>query len=287
MGLISKASGRNALRKLVPLALRKRMAVWVHQQEWVNADRRNWWSMELVRDLSEQDPNSFHKFLWAHHMAYAAPYEVKSRFGTEKMRPSRGMFFADMRSCMQAAGISTLNIRSVLEVGCSLGYQLRYLETDVFSEATRLEGIDIDEYAVRAGQEYLSGIGSKVSLICGDIQDSDELRGERVYDLILCTGVLMYLKEEDAAGLVRTMLSGSPTMLALAGLAHPSVDNANLSCSCIRESDHTFIHNLDEMVKKGGGRILARRWDGNRKVEGQSIYFVFAAPSKRVEKRGY
>jgi SAM-dependent methyltransferase len=280
MGLIPKTSGRSAIRKLVPLQLRKRLAVWLNHQGWVNADRRNWWSMELVRDLSEQDPNAFHKFLWAHHMAYAAPYEVKSRFGTEKMRPSRAMFFSDMGSCMQAAGVLTRNIRSVLEVGCSLGYQLRYLETDVFSEATRLEGIDIDEYAVRSGQEYLSGIGSKVSLICGDIQEIDKLCGERVYDLILCTGVLMYLKEDDASGLVRMMLSRSSAMLALAGLAHPFVDNATLSSSCIRESDHTFIHNLDGMVQRFGGEVLARRWDGNRKIEGQSIYFVFAAPSR-------
>ena len=244
----------------------------------MNSDRRSWWSLELVRDFAEKDVNAYHKFLWAHHLAYATSYEVATRFGAETIRPSRLLFFAELRRCMEAHGASAKQIRSVLEVGCSLGYQLRYLETDLFPEASVLEGIDIDRYAVESGQEHLGAIGSKISLTCADIQGLDSLLGGRVYDLIICTGVLMYLKEAEAAGMVREMLSHSRIMVAMAGLAHPVRDNAALDCSDIRARDQTSIHNLDVMVKNGGGSVLARQWDGERQVEGQTIYFVFAAP---------
>lgn len=276
--LLLRNAGKNAIRSLIPLSMRKRIAIWVHQQHWIDSDRRSWWSAELVRDFAEKDVNAYHKFLWAHHLGYAAPYEVATRFGAEKMRPSRLNFFAELRQCMEALGLSAMEIRHVLEVGCSLGYQLRYLETDLFPGAAVLEGIDIDRYAVRSGQEHLDAIGSKISLQCGDIQQLDGLLGGRVFDLIICTGVLMYLKEAEAAAMVRAMLSHSRVMVAMAGLAHPVLDNAALDCSDVRDRDHTFIHNLDGMVKNGGGRVLARRWEGDRQLEGQTIYFVFAAP---------
>lgn len=277
-GPVLGAIRKSAIRSLIPLAMRKRMAVWVHHQQWIDSNRRSWWSVELVRDFAEKDVNAYHKFLWAHHLGYAAPYEVATRFGSEKMRPSRAIFFAELRRCLEALNPSAGQIRSVLEVGCSLGYQLRYVETEFFPDADVFDGIDIDRHAVQSGQEYLRAAGSKISLRCGDIQQLDGLLGGRVYDLILCTGVLMYLKEADAARLVRAMLAHSRVMLALAGLAHPVRDNAVLERSDIRERDHTFVHNFDGMVTNAGGTVLARRWEGNREYEGQTVYFVFAAP---------
>ncbi|MGH9462652.1 MAG: methyltransferase domain-containing protein [Vicinamibacteria bacterium] len=254
------------------------MALWVHQQQWITLHRRSWWSVELIRDFAERDVNAYHKFLWAHHLGYAEPYEVSTRFGPEQVRPSRLLFFAELRQCMKALGVSAKEIREVLEVGCSLGYQLRYLETDLFPGATVLDGIDIDEHAIRSGKEYLGTVGSNVRLRCGDIQHLDELLAGRIYDLIICTGVLMYLKETEAIGIVRAMLSHSRVMVAMAGLAHPMLEDATLEHSAVRERDNTFIHNLDTMVKNTGGKVLARRWDGDRQLEGQTIYFVFAAP---------
>lgn len=270
---------KRAVRTLVPLSLRKRLAVWVHRQRWLGSDRRNWWSTELVRDFADSDVNAYHKFLWTHHLGYAAPYEVSTRFGVENMRPSRQEFFAELRNSLETLGVAVDNVRSVLEVGCSLGYQLRYLETEMLRGATMLDGIDIDEYAVRNGQQYLDQIGSKISLTCGDMQHLDQLLGERTYDVVVCTGVLMYLRENEADMLVRKMLSRSRTVVGLAGLAHPAIDNAALASSGVRERDRTFIHNLDVMVKAGGGRIVSRRWDGQRTLQGQTIYFVFASPA--------
>jgi 2-polyprenyl-3-methyl-5-hydroxy-6-metoxy-1,4-benzoquinol methylase len=277
-GPVLKSAAKSAILSLIPLALRKRAAVWLHRQRWIDSSRRAWWSLELVRDLAEKDVNAYHKFLWAHHLGYAAPYEVATRFGAENMRPSRRVFLTELRKCTEALGPGKREIRSVLEVGCSLGYQLRYLETDLFPGAGVLEGIDIDRYAVQSGQEHLSAIGSKVSLRSGDIQQLEDLLKGRVYDLIVCTGVLMYLKEGEAAELVRTMLSHCRVMLAMAGLAHPERDNATLGASEVRDRDQTFIHNFDAMIESAGGNALARRWEGSRQLEGQTVYFVFAAP---------
>ncbi len=258
--------------------MRKRVAIWMHRQSWIDPDRRSWWSLELIRDFAEKDVNAYHKFLWAHHLGYAAPYEVVARFGAENMRPSRQLFFGELRRCLEAHGLPGTKIRSILEVGCSLGYQLRYLETDLFPGATVLDGIDIDRYAVQSGQEHLAAIGSRISLSCGDVQQLDTLLEDRSYDLVVCTGVLMYLRQAEASAMVRTMLSHSRVMVAMAGLAHAVRDNAVLDESEVRERDHTFVHNFDAMVKSAGGSVLARRWEGARRVEGQTVYFVFAAP---------
>jgi hypothetical protein len=67
-------------------------------------------------------------------------------------------------------------------------------------------------------------------------------------------------------------------VLVLAGLAHPDQDNATLAASAVRERDGTFIHNLDAMVQDAGGRVVHRRWEGARLLDGNTIYFVFGVP---------
>jgi len=86
----------------------------------------------------------------------------------------------------------------------------------------------------------------------------------------------MYLEEDAAARVVASMLRHTGVVVALAGLAHPETDNALLDRSVPRSSDRSFIHNIDGMVKKAGGTVLARRWEGGRFVDGHTIYFVFA-----------
>ncbi len=271
-----KKGVKKAVRKLVPLSVRKRLAVWVNNQERVAAARRSWWVQELLRDLAEKNINEYHKFLWSHHLSYAESYEVASRFGTENMKQSRVMFFADLKQHLESRSISRADVKSVFEVGCSLGYQLRYAETDLFPSATLLEGVDIDAYAVQAGAEYLRRIGSRVRLACQDMEQLEKSLGNKEYDVVLCTGVLMYLKEDDAQRLVSVLLAHTGGMIGFAGLAHPEKDNAEMTCSIPRERDHTFIHNIDNMVKSAGGRIAARRWEGGRIVDGNTIYFVYA-----------
>jgi hypothetical protein len=113
---------------------------------------------------------------------------------------------------------------------------------------------------------------------------ADVIKGDR-YDIVLCAGVLMYLDEAKATKLVRVMLEHTGLMAAFAGLADPNVDNAELQASSVRKEDLTFIHNIDAMVAAAGGRVIQRRWDGPRMVDGNTIYFVFAEPQTRHRLR--
>ena len=163
-------------------------------------------------------------------------------------------------------------MRSVLEVGCSLGYNLRYMETELFPSATVLDGVDLDCYAIQSGQEYLRAVKSHISLHCGDMQQLEDLLGDRCYDVIICCGVLMYIREVEAAAVVRTMLAHSRILVALTGLAHPSVDNERLDHSevrhCTRRLYTTSIawwRPLGEWSWRDAGKGYGR-WTGRRSI---------------------
>jgi hypothetical protein len=236
--------------------------------------------MELLKDFKETDSDGFHRFLWSNHLAYASSYEVTDRFGEENLPGSRRIFFSDLSKHLSSTGTDLQNdIQSVFEVGCSLGYQLRYLEVNLFPSSTVLDGMDIDSYAVERGSKYLEKLGSKIRLIRGDMRNLDRILEGKTYDIMIATGVLMYLQEKEASRIVEIMLNCSSKITAFSGLAHPDIDNAFLERSIIRERDGSFIHNIDSMVQKAGGSILARRWEGNRLVQGHTIYFVFASMS--------
>ena len=273
---VAKRLCKQFFRSLLPLAVRKRLAIGLQRLTWVDGQRRHWWSVELVRDLADEDVDAFHEFLWTHHLGYAVTYEIADRFGTEHMKLSRRLFFTDLRQALSDRGIiAERDVRSVFEVGCSLGYQLRHMETDLFPRADRLEGVDIDRYAIEAGSEFLRAEKSKIALHHGDMRNLERILGSTTFDVLACAGVLMYLTQEAATEVVGVMLRRTK-FLAIAGLAHPSVDNAQLARSETRPSDSTFVHNIDSMVAVQGGRVVARRWEGGRDFDGNTVYFVFA-----------
>jgi hypothetical protein len=266
-----RSSGLPSLAKRVafavlPLSVRKRLAVLVGRQRWLKG--RYWYSMELVRDLAARDPSAFHRFLWANHIGYAETYEVAKRFGDDNVHPSRRLLFDDLVAFLRGRGIDpTSDVRSVFEVGCSMGYLLRYMETSLFPAATVLEGVD-----------------SRVELRRADMADLSGVLGGRGFDIILCAGVLMYLPAADAAAVVRTLLEHAH-LLVLTGPAFPEADNRLLDGSERRPGDQTFIHNLDAMVTAAGRRVLRRRWEGPRSIDGNTIYFVFAEGAWALSRR--
>jgi SAM-dependent methyltransferase len=270
-----KSAAKDFARRGMPLSWRKKTCVLMEERKWFDPDTRVWWTRELLRDFEDGDRDGYHRFLWSHHLGYARPYEVEKRFGTENMVLSRKLFFRNLQDVLSSVGMGTGDVRSVFEVGCSLGYQLRYLETDLFSSAEVLEGNDIDAYAVDQGNAYLKKSRSKVRLFCGDMADLDLLMKGKIYDVVLSTGVLMYLQEKEASRGVKTVLEHC-RFAAFSGLAHPDRDNSLLTGSCIRERDGSLIHNIDSMIKAGGGEVLSRRWEGKKLFEGQTIYFVYA-----------
>lgn len=202
---------------------------------------------------------------------------MAERFGAERVHPTRRMLFDDLQRCLEGRGIDPArDVRSVLEIGCSLGYLLRHLETEVFPSASVLDGLDIDEYAVRAGEGHLRGLGSRVRLRVGDVADLARVAAPPRYDVTVCAGVLLYLREDEAARVVAATLRHTGGVAAFAGLAHPERDNRELAHSAVRDRDATFIHNIDAMVRTAGGEVVSRRWEGAREVEGNTIYFVLA-----------
>jgi len=250
----------------------------MEQRKWFTPDTRYWFIQESLRDFEASDRDAFHRFLWSNHLGYAQSYEVNKRFGVENMVGSRRLFFSELHGVLERMGLPPARVRSVFEVGCSLGYQLRYLETDLFPHAEILEGIDIDSQAIHQGGAYLAMAGSKVKLSRSDMADLPSVLSGRNYDVMLCTGVLMYLQESEASRVVKAMLEHS-RIAAFAGLADLGSDNSLMEISEIRDRDGAFIHNLDAMVKNNGGEVIYRRWDGGATIEGQTIYFVFARPN--------
>jgi SAM-dependent methyltransferase len=271
-----RSRAKNWVRRSLPLALRKQLAVWIARRAWLPSSR-HWWSNEIVRDLAERDISEYHRFLWANHLGYAESYEVEKRYGADKVHPTRHMLFADLGDFMADRSSDPQAIDSVLEVGCSMGYLLHHMEQTVFPTARVLDGVDIDAYAIEQGAAYLKQRDSRVRLVAGDMSQVGTLF-ESKYDVVLCAGVLMYLPEDQALEVVRAMLARTSKYLAVAGLAHPEIDNKDMKASMPRASDQSLIHNIDRMIDRAGGRVLWRRWEGARKVDGNTIYFLIAEP---------
>lgn len=270
-------AAKSALR-LLPIGTRKILVRWLGRQRWLSG--RYWYSLELLRDLAEQDPDGFHRFLWSNHLAYAETYEVGLRFGPDKINRTRMMLFDDLLRCLASLGLNPdEDIRSVFDVGCSMGYVLRYVETDIFPAAEILEGIDIDQQAIESGTAHLRSIGSRVRIQRADMSELERVLDGRSFDIVLCAGVLMYLQPEGARQVLASMLRHCDGLLVLSGLAHPTRDNREMRQSEQRARDSTWIHDLDRMIAKSGGEVVFRRWEGERVVDGNTVYFLIARPS--------
>jgi SAM-dependent methyltransferase len=234
--------------------------------------------MGMLDDLLRRDPVEFHRFLWSNHLAYAMTYEIPTRFGASNINPSRRVLCSRIVTHLRSRGMDPgRDVRSVFDVGCSMGYLLRYLEEGVFPSATVLHGLDIDGYAIRAGTAYLSSLRSRVELFAADIEVAEHVMGKRGYDLVLCCGVLMYLNERTAEKVVRAMLSHADHMVGLICLAPPS----NLERSEMRATDGAFIHNMDKLIRGAGGTILSSDWI-SASISGSSpSHVILAEPCGR------
>jgi len=264
----------------LPLPIRKIIAIGIGRGKWLSRDKRSYWSKEIVKDWAEKDVNAYHNFLWKFHLAYAETYEPELRFGHNNMKGSRKIFFQDLSNVLlQNKTNPTTDINSIFEVGCSLGYQLVHAEENIFPNAEKIVGIDIDEYAINMGRKYLKSISSKVKIFKQDMKNIERILHGENYDIMICTGVLMYLNEIDASRVVKTMLDHTNILVAISGLANPDMDNNKLQHSIFRENDNSLIHNIDAMINCAGGEIISRRWGGRKLVDGNSIYFLFCRKS--------
>jgi SAM-dependent methyltransferase len=271
---------KEQLRSAIPLPARMRLAAWLTRQRWMPV--RDHVAMGLVRDLLAEDPKEFHKFAWSNHlMGYARWYDSEEElFEFEQMQPSRVQFFEDLTSVLDQQRIPRTDVRAILEVGCSLGYLLRYLETSVFPDCPDIVGIDIDAPAIDKGQRFLARAGSRVVLHAGDMEHLDTLVGPRTFDVTLAAGVLSYLNEDDASRMVERLLARTRKVVALAGLACLERNNNALSRSELSPGHAgQWIHNFEALVTRAGGRVVRTRWEGSKQFNFQTVCFVFAVPA--------
>jgi 2-polyprenyl-3-methyl-5-hydroxy-6-metoxy-1,4-benzoquinol methylase len=150
------------------------------------------------------------------------------------------------------------------------------METDMFPLANRLCGVDIDEYAIKQGSAHLQSLGSKIRLIHGDVEDLNDLLGPDRFDVVICTGVLMYLNQEAATAVVKSLLKHTNHIVGISGLADPRKPNSQLEHSSIRIWDQSYIHNIERMVNEAGGNPIKVLWEGDTIIDGTTVYFVFA-----------
>ena len=270
---------KNNIKKviyLIPLNNRKRLAILIEKQTWLSNRHKH--SITVIRDWADSNSNEFHQYLWSNHLGIAKYYEENNAFGAEHLILTRKMLFKQLQDYLLMSSQLT-EVKSIFEVGCSSGFMLRHLEKNIFPQAEVLEGIDIDEYALDKGRAYLKEQSSRVRLIRADMKKLDQVM-KRNYDLILCLGVLMYLKKQDATQVVKSMINHSKGVMTIADLAHPTIDNANIRNSETRAFDGAYIHNIDKMVQESGGEVVSRRWEGSKMFDGQSVYFLFCRPRK-------
>ncbi|MFV1982127.1 MAG: class I SAM-dependent methyltransferase [Thiohalomonadales bacterium] len=273
-------SCKSIFRIILPLGARKILAQYISQQSWISSDHRAGWSLELVRDMADINVNEYHKFLWSNHIGYADTYEIEQRFGDKNINESRKLLFSDMQQILTELKIDYQNeIESVLDIGSSLGYLLKYMEDNIFTTADVLHGVDIDAYAIDEGSSYLRAHDSKIQLTCLDMEVLTDFLENNIYDIIFCAGTLIYLEEDKARELIKTLMKHTGKLLVITSIASPDVDNCKLEKSEVRKRDGSFIHNVDAMAKNAGGKIVFRRWEGKKMLDGNSLYFIFVTPN--------
>ena len=233
----------------------------------------------MLDDLRRRDPDALHRFLWSNHLAYAASYEIPKRFGAPNINPTRHLLFRDILAHLHASGVDPReDVRSVFEIGCSMGYLLRHLEAEVFPSAAVLHGIDIDRHAIEAGTAHLGSLQSKVKLFAADMAAAEHVMGRREYDLVLCCGVLMYVNQKTAEQVVRTMFSHARRLVGLICLAHPRGEHARPAASEVRELDGALIHDVGSMIRRANGKVVSSKWVGTSTSGSSPSYVILAEP---------
>ncbi len=272
----------------LPLSWRKQAANLVGRLP-LTPERRKRLSMLAIADWTLTDEAGFHAFLWRNHLGYAQEYN-RARF--KSIQRSRLMFFEEMAQVLRSSGRQPDHVRSILEVGASVGHNLRYLETTVFRSANVLHGIDVDGEAVRHGRRHLASIGSRVQLERGDAAELFKLLAGRQYDVVYCAGLLLYFGPPAADAIVHAMLRHSGWLVGVSDLANPTKDNQALPASERRLWSHpsapgstsaetygVYTHNVDAMAQQAGGRVISRHYEQDPIGPDETVYFVFIRPA--------
>jgi hypothetical protein len=154
-----------------------------------------------------------------------------------------------------------------------MGYLLRHLEDEIFPGANTFHGLDIDARAIAAGTTYLKSLRSKVRLFEADMLSADEIMGDRMYDVVICCGTLMYVNERAARTILQAIFSHASRAVGLICLAPTGGDPTR---SEVRASDGAFVHPVARMIGEAGGGLVSSEWVGTH-ISGSSPSHVILA----------
>lgn len=274
----------NFIRKIIPLNLRIRFVAWLSRHRGIPYIRK--WSDALVRDLELVDPKRYHKFLWENHLdSYGRRYASAELFESRVLNGTKEAYRAftqDLEAALEKLGING-TVGRVLDVGCAAGHVLRAIETDVLPEAEVLLGVDIDRYAIEFGRAYLSQAGSKIRLVCGDLEELERLLEKKSFDFSYVAGSLSYLDHDDTQSAVRKILEHTDKLAAFIGLACSDRPNSELEESIFRDDlGSMWTHNFGAMIEAEGWEIVSKRWKSPSESDSQGLYSIFASPISRA-----
>jgi len=267
------------LHRTLPLSARKAIVASELCRTWRGGYE---FSVGLLDDLRRRDPDTLHHFLWSNHLACAQTYEVSKKFGAANLNPSRVILVREIVDYFGARGLDPrLDIHSILDVGCSVGHLLRHLEMDVCPSARVLHGIDIDKQAIESGMTHLTAQKSSVKLFEADAERAGQLIGDQTYDLVLCCGVLMYMSEPKADQTIRAMLARAIRLVGIICLADRACQETPDPKSVTRAHDGAFLHHVDRMIVRAGGRVVCSQLVGAEVSGSSPSYVILAEPPAR------
>jgi S-adenosylmethionine-diacylgycerolhomoserine-N-methlytransferase len=133
--------------------------------------------------------------------------------------------------------IKPLNPRSILEVGCGSGRNLRYIQK--YIPQTKIFGIDINEDAINIAKKELGSVDA--SLTATSLYDLGRFKDNSI-DVVFTSGVLMHVPHEKAPGVVREM-----HRIARYAVVHFELDGPSHDFDF-----HRYPRHYDELYKKIG-----------------------------------
>lgn len=139
---------------------------------------------------------------------------------------------------------------SILDVGCGNGDMLRVLAEYARKKGLRfqLSGLDANEFTIGHARELSSGYDN-ISYVCADI--FDEIKQERVYDVILCTLTLHHFKDEAMLQLMEGFIRKANLGIVVNDLHRSAVAYYLFKLIC-------FVFGLNSMSRDDGLTSILR-----------------------------
>ena len=118
-----------------------------------------------------------------------------------------------------------------------------------------------------------------MKLFAAEMETTEHVIGGQVYDVVLCCGVLMICEREYRREGVRDMFSRARFLVGLICLAPLETAPGR---SVMRASDGAFVHNMDLLIGRAGGRVVSSNLIDTSISGSSSSHVIVAEPVRRA-----